>query len=228
MPENTASPDFHAEGWGMARDILTRDACAELASVLGDVPGAGRRGMLDVERVAELARSSALLSHVLPLMPDVAQARPVRAIYFDKSPAENWLVPWHQDLTIAVQERLDTPGFGPWSVKADVPHVQPPMELLEQMVTLRLHLDDADHDNGALRVLPGSHLHGRLTAEQIQALRETLPESLCSAKAGDGLLMRPLILHASARSSAPERRRRILHIEYAAFDLPGGLRWKDA
>jgi ectoine hydroxylase-related dioxygenase (phytanoyl-CoA dioxygenase family) len=98
--------------------------------------------------------------------------------------------------------------------------------LLEQMITIRIHLDDADAENGALRVLPGSHRQGRLDAAAIQSLRETTPEVLCAAKTGDALLMRPLILHASARSTST-RRRRILHIEYAAFALPDGLHWHE-
>lgn len=227
MPAPLVSPGFHTEGWAMVREVLTPAMCGKLAAALGDVSGAGRRGMLEVAEVAALARSEILLRHLRPYMPHKPEPRPVRAIYFDKSPADNWLVPWHQDLTIAVQEQLDTPGFGPWSLKADVPHVQPPVELLEQMLTLRLHLDDADAGNGVLRVLPGSHSHGRLAPSQIQSLRETSKEALCCARAGDALLMRPLILHASSRSSAPERRRRILHIEYSASELPGGLRWRD-
>ena len=105
----------------------------------------------------------------------------VRAIYFDKSPEANWLVPWHQDLTVALRSRREVPGFGPWSVKDGVPHVQPPVERLEQMLTVRLHLDDADEGNGALRVLPGSHRSGRLSSTQIQALRAGQADVLCAA-----------------------------------------------
>jgi ectoine hydroxylase-related dioxygenase (phytanoyl-CoA dioxygenase family) len=151
---------------------------------------------------------------------------PVRAIYFDKSPAANWSVPWHQDLTVAVRARVDLPGFGPWSTKDGIPHVQPPIDLLERMLTLRIHLDDADRSNGALRVLPGSHRLGRLTADAIEALRIEYPEVLCTAAAGDALLMRPLLLHASRRSTSV-RNRRVLHIEYAGFALPSGLRWHE-
>jgi ectoine hydroxylase-related dioxygenase (phytanoyl-CoA dioxygenase family) len=152
---------------------------------------------------------------------------PVRAIYFDKSSDANWLVPWHQDLTLALRERLESPGFGPWSVKDGIPHVQPSVELLERMLTVRIHLDDADETNGALRVLPGSHRHGRLTPERIRTLRHEQSEVLCSARAGDVLLMRPLLLHASGRSTS-ERRRRVLHIEYAGFTLAHGLSWHES
>ena len=112
-------------------------------------------------------------------------------------------------------------------MKEGVPHVQPPMKLLEQMLTERLHLDDTDADNGALRVLSGTHRLGRLSAEAIQGCRETHEEILCEAEAGDVLLMRPLLLRASSRSSSA-RRRRVLHIEFAGFPLPKPLEWNEA
>jgi ectoine hydroxylase-related dioxygenase (phytanoyl-CoA dioxygenase family) len=154
-------------------------------------------------------------------------AQPVRAIFFDKTPASNWLVPWHQDLTIAVASKVEAPGFGPWSVKNGIPHVQPPAALLEQMIAVRLHFDDCDASNGALRVVPGSHHGGRLEPDQISAARAATEVVVCEAAAGDALLMRPLLLHASSKS-VTDRRRRILHIEYCSGNLPEGLAWHDA
>lgn len=162
--------------------------------------------------IAAWARSAA----VLALLPSGMQ--PVRAILFDKTPATNWKVAWHQDLTIAVQEKRDLPGYGPWSVKDDTVHVQPPMSLLQGMVTLRLHLDDTPESNGALRVVPGSHLGGRLDPTSISHARRSHPEHVCEADAGDVLLMKPLILHASSASTRPGHRR-VVHIEYAPADL---------
>ena len=144
--------------------------------------------------------------------------QPVRAILFDKTPDANWKVAWHQDLTIAVQEKHDLLDHGPWSLKDGVVHVQPPMPLLESMITLRLHLDDTPADNGALKVLPGSHRHGRLDAKAIAALRNSTSEHVCEARAGDILLMKPLILHASSASSNPGHRR-VVHVEYAPPNL---------
>jgi ectoine hydroxylase-related dioxygenase (phytanoyl-CoA dioxygenase family) len=162
-----------------------------------------------------------VLSLVEPHLP--AQPRPVHAIYFDKNLNSNWMAAWHQDLTIAVRNKSDVPGFGPWSIKDGVPHVQPPVNLLEQMLTVRLHLDDRDETNGTLRVIPGSHKSGRLSSEEIQRLRQH-PSALCCVAAGGALLMRPLLLHSSGKSrTAPHRR--VVHIEYASFALPGGLQW---
>jgi ectoine hydroxylase-related dioxygenase (phytanoyl-CoA dioxygenase family) len=172
--------------------------------------------------VATLARSDRFLDLVRPHLP--AQPFPVRAIYFDKSPGANWLVPWHQDLTLALRARAEHPGFGPWSTKDGIPHVQPPVALLQQMLTIRLHLDDADTSNGALRILPCSHRLGRLSAGRIQGLRKEQCAFVCAVAAGDALLMRPLLLHASSRSTSA-RHRRVLHLEYAAFALPADLQW---
>ena len=213
-----------AQGFVIVPEVLDESACDALRAVLGDATGAGSRGMLRLPAVADLAHSilSGLARPHLPSHPV-----PVRGIYFDKRPETNWLVAWHQDLTLALKEQIEVPGFGPWSVKEGVPHVQPPVPLLEQMLAVRLHLDDADAENGALRVLPGTHRLGRLCAKSIQRCRETHAEFLCEARAGDVLLMRPLLIHASSRSTSA-RRRRVLHLEYAGFTLPEPLEWDEA
>ena len=101
------------------------------------------------------------------------RAFPVRALLFDKPPEANWKVPWHQDLSIAVRHKRDITGFGPWSNKAGVLHVQPRVNVLESMLTVRIHLDDCGKQNGALRVIPGSHTRGRLTDTEIRKAIET-------------------------------------------------------
>jgi len=162
---------------------------------------------------------------VLALLPPGMQV--VRAILFDKTPETNWKVPWHQDLTIAVAEKADVPGYGPWSVKDGVVHVQPPIAVLEQMITLRLHLDDTPASNGALRVILGSHKHGRLSAPQIIVQRETTPEHTCAVAASGLLFMKPLILHASSASTEPSHRR-VVHLEYAPVKcLHSALCWAE-
>lgn len=153
--------------------------------------------------------------------------RITRAIIFDKNPQANWMVPWHQDTTIAVRERIETPGFGPWSVKAGVVHVQPPAAVLERMITLRIHLDDCDTSNGPLVVLPGTHSRGILSDEAIKECTGVAPLVTCTGGPGSAVVMRPLLLHASSAAAAP-RRRRILHLEFAGEELLGRLRWSVA
>lgn len=151
-------------------------------------------------------------------------ARVVRGIYFDKTSEANWKVPWHQDLTIAVNDRLKVAGFSPWTRKAGVWHVQPDIRVMRNILTLRFHLDNADEANGALKVVPRTHLNGRLAADQIKALRTANERSVCRVKQGDCLVMSPLLLHSSSAGTKPGRRR-IIHLEYSDIQLPGGLTW---
>jgi ectoine hydroxylase-related dioxygenase (phytanoyl-CoA dioxygenase family) len=148
----------------------------------------------------------------------------VRGLLFDKTAEANWGVPWHQDLTIAVKARKDAPGYGPWTVKGGVPHVQPPVAVLERMLTVRVHLDDSDAGRGPLRVVPGSHTAGRLGAEATRAWLTRVGPQTCLVPRGGLLLMHPLILHASSPAETPGRRR-VVHLEYAAGPLPGGVDW---
>jgi ectoine hydroxylase-related dioxygenase (phytanoyl-CoA dioxygenase family) len=213
-------------GFEIVPSVLAEAEVEELRAVLNafDIAPGHRQLMRRVPEVRALAVSekiAALLEERL-----AARAVPVRSIFFDKTPEANWLVPWHQDLTIAVQERRDVSGYGPWSVKDGVPHVQPPASFLESMLTIRLHLDDCGETNGALRVIPGSHLRGRLSAAGIAEARSQQSEVLCSAGAGDALLMRPLLLHASSEAR-DVRHRRVVHLEYASAPLPEGLNWAE-
>ena len=172
--------------------------------------------------VRQLADSPAMRSLVDPVLGPKALA--VRGILFDKTPGANWKVPWHQDLSIAVTQRVDLAGYGPWSVKAGVPHVQPTVEVLQNMLTVRLHLDDCGVENGPLLVLPGTHADGVWTANQLDEYRKTNAPVACTINRGGALLMRPLLLHASHSATMPGHRR-VVHIEYAADVLPVELSW---
>jgi ectoine hydroxylase-related dioxygenase (phytanoyl-CoA dioxygenase family) len=199
-----------------------------------DAPGGGEgvrrrenvyaiRNLLEaVPAVRELARSAEVRGLVEPVLGRGAFA--VRGILFDKTPDANWKVAWHQDLTIAVRERQEVDGFGPWSDKAGVVHVQPPAAVLERMVTVRLSLDDCGPENGPVCVIPGSHAHGRLSPGEVQRRRVSEDAVPTCLPAGGALLMRPLLLHASSPSTSPAHRR-VVHLEFAAGELPGGLDW---
>jgi ectoine hydroxylase-related dioxygenase (phytanoyl-CoA dioxygenase family) len=183
---------------------------------------AGIRNLLElVPSIRRLAQSQELRSIVEPILGKTA--RVIRGIFFDKHPCANWKVPWHQDLSIAVKERLDLPDYHPWSVKEGIVHVQPPTVILEQMLTVRIHLDRTDESNGSLKVIPGSHAGGKLTTPQIERWKQT-PAVFCTCEAGGVLLMRPLLLHASSAALVPSHRR-VIHLEYASDRLPSGLEW---
>jgi len=153
-----------------------------------------------------------------------AKPQVVRVIYFDKTEENNWLVPWHQDRTIALSKKINVEGWGRWSVKDGVHHVQPSIDVLDNMVTFRVHLDDSNRDNGCLKVISRTNTLGLLNKEQIQAITSENSHEYCEVKAGDILLMRPHILHASSKGKEPKHRR-IVHIEYSSYELPLDVEW---
>lgn len=181
------------------------------------------RNLLDgCTEVRELAESRPIRKLVEAVLGPGALA--VRGILFDKVPDANWKVPWHQDVTIAVQERVEADGFGTWTTKAGVLHVQPPAWVLESMISVRLHLDVCGEENGALRVIPGSHLRGRIPEEEIASIRLKSLEQVCPVGIGGALIMRPLLLHSSSPSHTPTHRR-VIHLDFAAVRLPAGIDW---
>ena len=200
-----------------------KQALAELAESGGARPAYGERNLIArVEAVRNLALSDALLSIVRPIIGKAA--RPVRSLLFDKLPEANWNVAWHQDTSIAVRQRVELDGFGPWSIKQGVDYVEPPLHYLSGMLTLRLHLDAASAEGGALRVVAGSHADGRLSSAQLLALVDAGPVHDCEAMPGDLLLMNPLLLHSSRKALRPSHRR-VVHIEYSALEQPAPLQW---
>lgn len=188
------------------------------------VDRAGSRRMLDAPWCRDLARS--LRSH--PALADVLADTPesVQCTLFDKSDDRNWLVTMHQDLAVPVRERVEHPDLGAWSRKEGTDFVIAPAGLLDRMVAVRLHLDDCGAGNGPLRVVPGSHRHGRLDAAGSEHLRREASEVECLVGRGGVLVMRPLILHASSRALMAGRRR-VLHFLFGPR-IPGyGLTWPD-
>ncbi|MFD2888526.1 phytanoyl-CoA dioxygenase family protein [Chitinophaga cymbidii] len=148
----------------------------------------------------------------------------VKSIYFDKPGASNWFVSYHQDLTISVNKMVDMEGFGPWTIKQDQFAVQPPLDILEHNFTVRIHLDNTNEQNGALRVIPQSHRKGIYRPETINWSKES--ETVCAVPKGGIMLMRPLLLHASSRTTNEERRR-VIHVEFSNRDLPEPLKWSE-
>jgi ectoine hydroxylase-related dioxygenase (phytanoyl-CoA dioxygenase family) len=145
-----------------------------------------------------------------------------KSIYFDKPELSNWFVAWHQDLTVVVDHKANIPGYGPWTVKQNQFGVQPSLSILQNNFTIRIHLDDTDEHNGALKVIPGSQTKGVYRPETIDWDIET--ETICNVKAGGIMVMRPLLLHASNRTTN-NKKRRVIHIEFGKDELDGGLAW---
>lgn len=148
----------------------------------------------------------------------------VKSIYFDKPEGSNWYVPWHQDLTISVDQKAELPGFGPWTRKYEQFAVQPPLGILENVFTIRIHLDDTDENNGALKVIPGSHNKQVYRPETIDWSVEK--EVICPVPKGGIMLMKPLLLHSSSRT-VDKRKRRVIHLEFSNRELPSGIQWSE-
>ncbi|MDQ6786349.1 MAG: phytanoyl-CoA dioxygenase family protein [Acidobacteriota bacterium] len=183
----------------------------------------GVRNLLNVAPfVREFADSDAVRKLIEPIAGK--EARVVRAIFFDKTPEANWKVPFHQDLTIAVKKQKAAADFSAWTRKANILHVQPPASVLENILTLRAHLDDTDESNGALRVVARSHRFGKLSAAQIEKLKVASEIATCRVGKGGAMLMRPLLLHASSAATNVSHRR-VLHFEFSSENLPEGLEW---
>jgi len=212
-------------GWAVTDPVVDSATIAELRDCVAPLVQSGRggaRNLLDEPRIATLATSPTLRPFADAVLGEACFA--VRALFFDKTAEANWKVVWHQDLSVAARERIDRPGYGPWTDKAGVPHVQPPVDVLEHMIAIRLHLDPCGEDNGPVRVLNGTHRLGRLSAQAVDDLRAQLPESVCLAPEGALLAFRPLLLHASSPARRPMHRR-VIHIEYAAQPLASPLAW---
>jgi hypothetical protein len=150
--------------------------------------------------------------------------QPVRAVLFDKTASANWSLAWHQDRVVAVRERVDVDGFGPWSRKHGALHVAPPFEVLRAMITLRIHIDPVPATNAPLLIAPGSHQLGKIAEIDIPAAVARCGVATCLAEPGDVWVYATPILHASERATKPTRRR-VLQVDYAIGELPGGLAW---
>lgn len=147
-----------------------------------------------------------------------------KSIYFDKPGQSNWFVAYHQDLTISVDKKTNIDGYGPWTVKQNQFAVQPPLDILLRNFTIRIHLDDTTCDNGALKVIPYSNKKGIYRPETIDWAAEA--EYICEVSTGGIMLMSPLLLHASNRTTN-QKKRRVIHIEFSNAQLPGPLQWSE-
>ena len=217
---------FDAIGFCVLADVVPQPVCDRLCSTLSAaVPNsAGSRTLLAHPVCRELVATIRNHSGIQPLLPLSAVA--VQCTLFDKTPEKNWLVSLHQDLSIPVRVRVESDQVGAWSQKEGQWFVQPPEDVLNRLVAVRVHLDASTAKNGPLRVVPGSHRFGRLTAPEADTHRKALGEITVESPRGGALVMRPLLLHASSKATSPMHRR-VLHFLFGPADLPRGLEWAE-
>jgi ectoine hydroxylase-related dioxygenase (phytanoyl-CoA dioxygenase family) len=210
------------EGFSLVPSCLDEEAVQRLSEELSETPYA-KRNLLALPIVRELAASVPVRTMAEAVLGKHCFA--VKGTFFNKTQESNWKVAWHQVLTVMVRERKEVVGFGPWTIKEGIVHEQPTADVLSRILAIRLHLDASETDNGPLRVIPGSHEQDKLSAEQVAAYPKA-GSVVCTVPRGGALPMRPLLLHASS-ACVTLKPRRVIHLEYSADDLPGGLKWFD-
>lgn len=216
--------EFAIHGATRFRGVLNSDL-GELENALSELPfhNAGTR-LHGIKPLHTMLAADGVIGSI-PRRLLGPTVRPVRAVLFNKTIETNWSLAWHQDRTSCVKAKRDVEGFGPWTVKQGMIHVAPPVSLLAQMVTVRVHLDDVSATNAPLLIAPGSHREGMVPVNEIEKVVSRCGMEACVADAGDVWLYSTLILHASGVARKPKKRR-VLQVDYAAFELPGGLEWQ--
>lgn len=236
---------FTDNGYELVNNFLSPAQLESFNSELGEVnlphsSGGIRNAQSKFPCIEAYIKSDHVLDQAAAYLTGVPQF--VRAILFNKTPENNWLVSLHQDKTVAVSKEFSEQDWGPWSKKDGVLHVQPPLKVLNAMVTFRIHLDSSTIENGCLSVVPGSHKLGVLNQQQISDRSSDIRSGhfrfdhfrsdhfksvLCPAPAGSALIMRPHVLHSSNKGTVPTQRR-VLHIEYSSYELPSGVFWAES
>jgi ectoine hydroxylase-related dioxygenase (phytanoyl-CoA dioxygenase family) len=215
---------FQRDGFAVIPAVLAESQCdivaTAVSSFASDSPGT--RSLLAHDGCRALMatlRTHPTLSVLIPSDHVAAQCT-----YFEKSIDNNWLVPIHQDLSIPVRARVDHPALRGWSDKEGTLYVQPPADVLETLVAVRVHLDPCLDTDGPLQLVAGTHTRGRIDAAEASRLKQAGPVVTCAVDRGGALVMRPLALHASSKATGTSRRR-VLHIVFGPSELAYGLQW---
>ncbi len=217
--------DLHGFGFAIADLELSPDQCTYIATSLPSVADqrGGARGVLGHPTVLQLIRHRQFAQVLRSLTGRDLVA--VAARLLDSAAGDDHALQWHQDRQVTVRERMDVPGYGPWTSRAGICHVEPPASVLDQMLVVLLHLDACAAGTSGFRVLPGSHTAGKLTSEAIRQLVETEEPIAPGITQGTMIVMRPLLLHAATASRAHYR---VLHIDLAPLEAISPLQWHAA
>jgi hypothetical protein len=215
---------FTNNGFIVVDHVVPDSICDQLISdaSISSIDGPGSRALLAHPLCRELVGFLENHTAIKPLLqPDPVA---IQCTLFNKSEGKNWLVSLHQDLSVPVFKRIESAACSGWSEKKGQWFVQPPIDILEQLVAVRVHLDSSTAENGPLRVVPGSHRFGRLTTLDANAQRQMQGEVSLLVSRGGAVAMRPLLLHASSKATVPMPRR-VLHFVFGPRELPYGLEW---
>lgn len=230
----TYKQTLQQEGYAIIDKVFTEDEVAGIVETINniDTEGTAFRKTSDLYAIRRFIKEVPVIgpqifnSHLRAIVDQLfgKDYFLVKSIYFDKPGQSNWFVAYHQDLTISVDQKMQLEGYEQWTVKNDQFAVQPPVSLLENIFTIRIHLDDTDENNGALKIVPGSHCKGIYRPETIDWSKEQ--EVVCKVPRGGVMIMQPLLLHASNRT-VNNNKRRVIHLEFSNQQLPGALQWAE-
>lgn len=219
--------DFQTRGYAIAPAVLPVPECEALCKTVrqGRSISGGTRSLLSQDWCSALARHLRSHPKIECYLPQDAVA--VQCTYFEKSAERNWLVSVHQDLSVPVERRSEADGYTAWSIKEGTVFVQPPLDVLQSLVAVRLHLEPCGLDDGPLTVIPGTQTLGIIDAREAAKLRQSTPIDVCTLETGGVLVMKPLLLHASSKASGNSKRR-VLHFLFGPRTLPAEVRWQYA
>jgi ectoine hydroxylase-related dioxygenase (phytanoyl-CoA dioxygenase family) len=226
-PKKVHGVDFiDRSGFWIEDEVFSDRECDDL---IGAAPSglhgrgrAGARHLMAIPAIEAAAKDERLLRIARRALGPGAV--PFRATLFDKSAMANWLVVWHQDTALPLESRNNSTEWRPWSLKAGVLYAHAPSWALSRVLALRISLDASTSENGPLRVIPGSHLAGVLSDDEIFGLARIHENIEVLVPRGGVLAMRPLLVHSSSKARSCDSRR-TLHLEYAdALVLKPGLR----
>jgi ectoine hydroxylase-related dioxygenase (phytanoyl-CoA dioxygenase family) len=231
---NSIKEKIDSEGFAVIDDLFSNEEVDHLLQIISNTDSSNltfrkskdlfaiRQFFIEVPEALDITLNEKLKILVKEIFGD--QFFIVKSIYFDKPEESNWFVSWHQDLTISVNKKIELEGFAFWTKKQNQFAVQPPVNILQDNFTIRIHLDDTDEHNGALKIIPKSHLKNIYRPETIDWKIET--ENICRVKKGGLMFMKPLLLHSSGRT-ANNNKRRVIHIECSRSKLPKDLHWSE-
>ncbi len=219
------------DGYTIVKECFSREEISRILQVIQNSIMPTSSAVYAIRHLlAEAPGLAGIIAHskLIPLLDSLFEAPwfIVKSILFNKPVGVDWLVNRHQDAIINTATDGNVPGFTAWKKRPWGYSVQPPDFYLKDIITVRIHLDDCNENNGALKVLPGSHIHGILTTEKLRAIEQHTQETLCGVPAGGVLLMKPLIVHASAKNTSGHPRR-VVHLECTTQELPAPLRWSE-
>ncbi len=202
-------------GYWIGENIFSKLECDDLLQSLSNSTvkrgRAGARNLMRNPAISMLASENRLL-RIAEMMLG-RSAVPYKATLFDKSGKANWLVAWHQDTALPLMNRVEKAGWEHWSEKAGILYAHAPAWALSRILAIRIHLDASTRTNGPLKIIPGSHVKGVMTDEEVKTIVNAETHVECLVGQGGVLAMSPLLIHSSSKAQTEESRR-VLHIEY--------------